>query len=597
MPERNLVTFVMLPRNWQLGAVLCLIVSLQLGCSKLGGTAIRDLVKQQPEVSAWHQPEEDSLEQQFLKNPESFETLTAENAVSLGKAEYVADETDSQEEMADLTTETKPVRLTATSPVNHDDESTACATGQCKNSCCNSGTAVPKLPFAEPIEPPPETSGPPRAIISQPLTPIVLKSPERNEVSASQNGLRTDGSFDREAGLRTSQIADPDSAPYDESRKVVSNSIRIGSLNRNGDLRGSENNQSPHAPELPVSSSETFSRRRVSAVTEPVPPFADCPPPDEPSLGGFAPPIPTGSIGEQALLTDEQPSSGVSVAANSFAPPQTVSTLEQAPSTIRVEDLGDEEFNELFGMPGVAVKQELKQMLKKRMVCKSCGKFDCTGCFAPTSAAPVAEIEIGNDREIDFFPTPQEQDLAQPIAETNEPEPFVPFEDDINRLASQVIPASHQETITPVSAASDSSTDPGVSDLRLLNAEFCTEIKGFGQIKRFPNRKFSPQQRVLIYCEVENHDSVRMQTPDGEKFQTRLRGRYQIVDGLGRVVQHGEFPNVEDVALNKRRDFYLFFPIAFQDLPAGIYRLELQVEDLTASRTANVNPSMEFVVE
>ena len=74
---------------------------------------------------------------------------------------------------------------------------------------------------------------------------------------------------------------------------------------------------------------------------------------------------------------------------------------------------------------------------------------------------------------------------------------------------------------------------------------------------------------MLVYCEVENHESVQVQTSDGEKFLTRLRGSYAIVDQQGRVMQQGEFPNVEDMALNKRRDFYLFFPIAFQDLPSG----------------------------
>ena len=65
---------------------------------------------------------------------------------------------------------------------------------------------------------------------------------------------------------------------------------------------------------------------------------------------------------------------------------------------------------------------------------------------------------------------------------------------------------------------------------------------------------------------------------------------------MGTVVQQGEFPNVEDIALNRRRDFYLYFPIAFHDLPAGDYRLELQVEDLTAQRAAAIEPSLEFSV-
>ena len=56
-------------------------------------------------------------------------------------------------------TKSKPVRLTATAPAQLHADTAACQSGQCQNSCCNPGTPVPKLPFAEPIEPPPTTQG------------------------------------------------------------------------------------------------------------------------------------------------------------------------------------------------------------------------------------------------------------------------------------------------------------------------------------------------------------------------------------------------------------------------------------------------------
>ncbi len=136
-----------------------------------------------------------------------------------------------------------------------------------------------------------------------------------------------------------------------------------------------------------------------------------------------------------------------------------------------------------------------------------------------------------------------------------------------------------------------------IAGLRLTSPSFCTEVNGFGQVTRFPTTQFAPSQRVLLYCEVENYKSAEMRTADGSKFVTRLRGNFVIIDKKGTEVQKGDFPIVEDVASKKRRDFYMYFPIGFNNLPAGQYKLGLLVEDLTADTQTMLQPLMSFSVK
>jgi hypothetical protein len=136
-----------------------------------------------------------------------------------------------------------------------------------------------------------------------------------------------------------------------------------------------------------------------------------------------------------------------------------------------------------------------------------------------------------------------------------------------------------------------------IAGLRLTRPSFCTEVNGFGQVTEFPTSQFSSSQRVLLYCEVENYKSAEMRTERGSKFVTRLRGNFVIIDEQGNEVQKGDFPIVEDVASRKRRDFYMYFPIGFNNLPTGDYKMGLLVEDLTAGKQAMLQPLMSFSIE
>ena len=138
---------------------------------------------------------------------------------------------------------------------------------------------------------------------------------------------------------------------------------------------------------------------------------------------------------------------------------------------------------------------------------------------------------------------------------------------------------------------------PAAPKLTLNNAAFCTKISGFGQFKPFAANNFSGSQKTLLYCEVENQTSKQFTNFDGsQQFETVLHGSIVIYDANNQVVQSASFPAIKDVARHQRRDFYVYFPVQFDDLDRGDYRLELSIEDASASKTAVLQPYMRFSV-
>ncbi len=136
-----------------------------------------------------------------------------------------------------------------------------------------------------------------------------------------------------------------------------------------------------------------------------------------------------------------------------------------------------------------------------------------------------------------------------------------------------------------------------IAELRITNGAFCTAVSGFGQFRAFPSTTFSPGQRMLVYCEVENYSSTQRQAALKSEVVTRLRGSFVIYNEQGRAVQQAEYPIVEDVSTKRRRDFYMHFPVQLGNLTSGHYRLELMVEDLNGNKTGSVEPGLEFRVQ
>ncbi len=135
-----------------------------------------------------------------------------------------------------------------------------------------------------------------------------------------------------------------------------------------------------------------------------------------------------------------------------------------------------------------------------------------------------------------------------------------------------------------------------LANLKIESGAFCTEVSGYGQFKTFASDVFESGQKVLVYCEVENYNSVQQNSASGPTFHTRLRGSYAIYDADGHAVQQAEFPVVEDIARRRRRDFYMHLPIGIGDLSNGDYELHLLVEDLGGNKTASLTPPLRFSV-
>ena len=164
------------------------------------------------------------------------------------------------------------------------------------------------------------------------------------------------------------------------------------------------------------------------------------------------------------------------------------------------------------------------------------------------------------------------------------------FSDQLSEIQSAI----EQFKPEPVAVAQE---DPELT-LTLNNAAFCTKITGFGQFESFAANTFSGSQRTLLYCEVENQTSKRFTSFDGsDQFETVLHGAIVIYDANGQVVQTEKFPAIKDIARTQRRDFYVYFPVQFNELAKGDYQLELSVHDVAGNETVVLRPVMRFSVK
>jgi len=117
--------------------------------------------------------------------------------------------------------------------------------------------------------------------------------------------------------------------------------------------------------------------------------------------------------------------------------------------------------------------------------------------------------------------------------------------------------------------------------LAVRNLAFCTDIRSFGNIKRFDNYDFAPGQEVLLYAEVDNY--TVQSTGDG--YRTELAISYEVFDRDGRPVGEHEFPSSEDSCGSPRRDFYVMcrFQLPERMYP-GKHTLVLKLEDLLGNK-------------
>jgi hypothetical protein len=122
------------------------------------------------------------------------------------------------------------------------------------------------------------------------------------------------------------------------------------------------------------------------------------------------------------------------------------------------------------------------------------------------------------------------------------------------------------------------------ADLKVKNLAFCREVMGYGQFVTFNSDQFSGNQPVLVYCELENFVNQTRQIDGKTHYETEFRGRVFISDEQRQVVYQHEYGAVRDSGQQRRRDFYMHFPLRMPTLKAGKYTLHLEIEDLNGNK-------------
>ncbi len=775
MPERTLVIKISI-RTMRYGMAFCVALLLHAGCSQMKPPSLRELVDHQPRPTQWEVEKQENLERMFEENPEAFEPLTAEAAVAARRAE-IAMEPETTALSYEQTQTNETPRLTAV-PMAENQESVECQTGQCSHPGCNSRSAKPKLPYAEPIDfSTVAKTPPPAAVVSQPLSPIGAESRTRT-VSAKLNSapMSPTGDHSSPEGRHSNRrnpnrhlyqqeapsnelvaaddstesnvirLESPEKLPSDTGtgfeRKIIENATASGGIALGGEALSTASDPDD-VENLPVDNAGEFSikankqslqsERRQSQMRPPgeenatdapriivdpsqfpsqkaeiesIPPFADCPPPDDDlqareiktekenrisSSNEFTRPyefVPDKGAAPLKALTElgqnfDSGASDFSKEHHRTASPSVVAKNDSG-SAERFEDLTDEQFEDLFGVKLAANDGESG--------CKICGSLDCSTCtagsagdegneFRPSTISVAAgeraesensisassqivmatHLESHSDfdpagsfgpssgfepaKDLNSNPTSWQAQIEQSIKVVeqqlvNETSPELKNAHQVNLRLLEVLKRNIQlvssESPPPIDreawqvrlnaiaamlqnpelSSGDGQRLPdeavaeglvclrraveqleAIAGLRLGNASFCTEVKGFGQVTCFATNDFHASEKVLVYCEVENYRSTEIETVGAIKYLTRLQGSFAISTEQGRVVQQGRFPVVEDTSLSKREDFYMYFPIAFANLPTGQYRLDLQVEDLTTRSAAAVEPSLSFTVQ
>ena len=173
MPERNLVKVVHWNHCFMMLVVALTMIALQLGCSNLGQSTFKhDLLSGNS-----RQPRLDS-------DPSDL----ASNYIASTNAELDSEERRDEARIVgirDADSSDIGVKLVASQPAPsigapNTDSSNSTNDLFCEHPAgcdCHKPKSKPKLPHAEPIDPPPITAqAPPSGLVNQPLTPILFDS-------------------------------------------------------------------------------------------------------------------------------------------------------------------------------------------------------------------------------------------------------------------------------------------------------------------------------------------------------------------------------------------------------------------------------------
>ena len=131
-----------------------------------------------------------------------------------------------------------------------------------------------------------------------------------------------------------------------------------------------------------------------------------------------------------------------------------------------------------------------------------------------------------------------------------------------------------------------------LATLRVKNLTLVHSVDGYGSYKRDDRTQFRPGEQVTLYAELENFRSDSTETG----YATSLGTSYEVVDQTGRRVDGGQFPDVEDLCQNRRRDFHLQYsvPLPVRIYP-GTYHIKLVITDHLSNKIGQAMLPFEIV--
>jgi len=131
-----------------------------------------------------------------------------------------------------------------------------------------------------------------------------------------------------------------------------------------------------------------------------------------------------------------------------------------------------------------------------------------------------------------------------------------------------------------------------LATLTVRNLTFVDSVDGFGVYKEHEETKFRPGEQVTLYAEVENFRSQSSK----EGYHTKLSTSYEVLDRNGTRVDGAQFPDVEDLCKNQRRDFHMQYGVALPtQIYAGQYQLQLTITDQFSHKIGQTSVPFEII--
>lgn len=186
----------------------------------------------------------------------------------------------------------------------------------------------------------------------------------------------------------------------------------------------------------------------------------------------------------------------------------------------------------------------------------------------------MLRIAAGRTNEAGYFPTMtdrQTADLLQKAVHTAlAARRSADHPDQSARIALDAIDELRQTLLTH-------------ADLEIPTVALCRKVTTFGVYDPIPTAALRPNRSipVIVYSELENFQSKKR---DDDFYQTLLSSRLEIFDGTGQSIWNEEQPKIEDLARQRRQDFFMAQLVEFPPMPPGSYTLKVTVTDTLSGR-------------